>query len=193
MELRAFGRTGLRLSLLGFGCGAVGGLMVRGEAAAQQRAIARALEVGVNYFDTAALYGNGESEKNLGRALRALNDRTALIGTKVRLPSRDFGRIAAAITESLEASLRRLGREAVDIFHLHNSVTAAGGGETLSVRHVLDEVAPTMAALRRQGKIRFVGLTAAGDTAALAEVLDAGGFDSAQIVYNLLNPKFGGW
>ena len=58
MEMRAFGGTGMKVSVLGFGCGAVGGLMVRGSAADQQRAVARALEVGINYFDTAVQYGN---------------------------------------------------------------------------------------------------------------------------------------
>ncbi|HEY1300507.1 MAG TPA: aldo/keto reductase, partial [Stellaceae bacterium] len=65
MEMRTLGRTGIRVSALGFGCGAVGGLMVKGAAADQERAVARALELGINYFDTAAMYGNGESEKNL--------------------------------------------------------------------------------------------------------------------------------
>src|SRR5579862_2992826 len=104
METRIFGRTGMRLSLLGFGCGAVGGLMVRGDPADQQRAIARALEAGVNYFDTAVAYGNGESEKNLGRILQALKPANAIVGTKVRLPSGTFGRIAETITASMEAS-----------------------------------------------------------------------------------------
>ena len=72
MELRTFGRTGLQLSILGFGCGAVGGLMVRGAPADQERAVAQAIDAGVNYFDTAAMYGNGESEKNLGRILNKL-------------------------------------------------------------------------------------------------------------------------
>ena len=67
METRIFGRTGIRLSVLGFGCGAVGGLMVRGDQLDQERTIARAIDAGVNYFDTAVQYGNGESEKNLGR------------------------------------------------------------------------------------------------------------------------------
>ena len=69
METRVFGRTGMRLSVLGFGCGAVGGLMVRGNPLDQERTIARAIAAGVNYFDTAVQYGNGESEKNLGRIL----------------------------------------------------------------------------------------------------------------------------
>ncbi|TMJ24707.1 MAG: aldo/keto reductase, partial [Alphaproteobacteria bacterium] len=117
MEMRNFGRTGLRISILGFGCGAVGGLMVRGAPADQERAIARALEAGVNYFDTAVQYGDGESEKNLGRALGKLKPERAIVGTKVRLPAADFGRIDEAIAKSLEGSLRRLGMERVDIFH----------------------------------------------------------------------------
>ena len=76
----------MKLSILGFGCGAVGGLMVRGSPADQERAIGRALDSGVNYFDTAVLYGNGESEKNLGRCLNKLKPRDAVVGTKVRLP-----------------------------------------------------------------------------------------------------------
>jgi len=65
MEMRMFGRTGLQLSVLGFGCGAVGGLMVRGDPLDQERTIARAIGAGVNYFDTAVQYGDGESEKIL--------------------------------------------------------------------------------------------------------------------------------
>src|SRR5690348_5196443 len=100
MEMRTFGRTGLRLSVLGFGCGAVGGLMVRGASAEQERAVASAIEAGINYFDTAAMYGNGESEKNLGRILAKLKP-DVIVGTKVRIPSSEFGRIAAAVAESL--------------------------------------------------------------------------------------------
>src|SRR3984893_481397 len=126
MEMRAFGRTGLQVSILGVRRGAVGGLMVRGTAADQERAVARALEAGVNYFDTAVQYGNGESEKNLGRALANLKAANVIVGTKVRLPSPDFRRIGDAVTRSLEGSLQRLGMERVDIFHLHNSITADG-------------------------------------------------------------------
>lgn len=189
MEMRAYGRTGLQLSVLGFGCGAVGGLMVRGDPREQERAIARALDVGVNYFDTAVQYGNGESEKNLGRILQSLKPANAVVGTKVRLPSADFGRIADAITKSLDGSLSRLRRDGVDIFHLHNAITENGGGEALSVRQVLDEVVPAFDRLRQHGKIRFLGLTAVGDTVALRQTIDARAFDSAQVVYNMLNPS----
>jgi aryl-alcohol dehydrogenase-like predicted oxidoreductase len=189
MEMRVYGRTGMQISVLGFGCGAVGGLMVRGDPRDQERAIARALEVGVNYFDTAVQYGNGESEENLGRILQSLKPANAIVGTKVRLPSADYGRIAEAIPKSLDDSLVRLQRDHVDIFHLHNSITETGGGPSLSVRQVLGEVVPAFERLRTQGKIRFLGLTVVGDTKSLQQVIDARVFDSAQVVYNMLNPS----
>ncbi|MBV9757523.1 MAG: aldo/keto reductase [Alphaproteobacteria bacterium] len=189
MERRLFGNTGLTVSVLGFGCGAVGGLMVRGAPADRERAVARALEAGVNYFDTAVLYGDGESERNLGRVIATLKPADALVGTKVRIPAADFCRIATAVTESLDGSLRRLRLECVDVFHLHNTITERGGGETLSADQVLHEVAPAFARLRAAGKTRRLGITAAGDTAALHRVIDAGAFEAAQVVCNLLNPS----
>src|SRR5262245_51750761 len=176
--MRTFGRTGLKLSILGFGCGAVGGLMVRGAPADQERAVARALEAGVNYFDTAVQYGNGESEKNLGRVLAKLKP-NVVVGTKVRIPSAAFGRVAATVTDSLDRSLQRLRLERVDIFHLHNPITTGGGGESLSAKAVLEEVVPAFEKLREQGKTRFLGITAVGDTPALHQVIDSRAFVSA--------------
>ncbi len=95
------------------------------------------------------------------------------------------------MSTSLDGSLRRLGLEWVDIFHLHNAITVTGGGETLSARQVLDDVVPAFEKLREQGKARSLGITAIGDTAALHQVIDAGVFDSAQVVYNMLNPSAG--
>lgn len=192
MQLRTFGHTGMQVSVLGFGCGAVGGLMVRGDPADQERTVARAIAAGVNYFDTAVMYGDGESEKNLGRVLQALKPAGAIVGTKVRVPSAEAGRIADTVTASLEGSLKRLRLDRVDIFHLHNPITETGGGSALSVRQVLDEVVPAFERLRQQGKIRFLGITALGDTAALQQVIDARAFDSAQTVYNMLNPSAAG-
>jgi len=189
MQLRVFGRTGMQLSVLGFGCGAVGGFMVRGDPADQERTIARAIAAGVNYFDTAVQYGNGESEKNLGRVLQKLKPANVVIGTKVRLPPAEIGRIADTVATSLEGSLARLRLDQVDILHLHNPITGRGGGSALSVRQVLEEVVPAFERLRAQGKIRFLGVTAIGDTAALNQVIDARAFDSAQVVYNMLNPS----
>src|SRR5713101_2594410 len=189
METRTLGRTGLNVSVLGFGCGAVGGLMVRGAPADQERAVARALEAGVNYFDTAVQYGDGESEKNLGRALANLKATNVVVGTKVRLPASDYRHIAQAVTRSLEGSLQRLRMERVDIFHLHNAITTGGEGESLLPTQVLEKVVPAFERLRAQGKTRFLGITAVGDTPALHQVIDAHAFDSAQVVYNMLNPS----
>jgi aryl-alcohol dehydrogenase-like predicted oxidoreductase len=191
METRIYGRTGMNISILGFGCGAVGGLMVRGAAADQEKAIGRALDVGINYFDTAVQYGMGASETNLGRTMKVLKPSGVFVGTKVRLPAADFGRIAAAVTESLDGSLARLQMDHVDIFHLHNAITVNGGGDTLSAEQVLNDVVPAFEALRKAGKTRFLGITAVGETAALLRVIDSKKFDSAQVSYNMLNPSAG--
>jgi aryl-alcohol dehydrogenase-like predicted oxidoreductase len=188
MEYRVLGRTGLKISALGFGCGNVGGLMVRGTPAEQERAVARAVELGINYFDTAPLYGDGQSETNLGKALRALRP-DVVVGTKFRIAPPERGRLGEAVAASLEASLRRLGAERVDLLQLHNLVSIDGRERSLDVKAVLDEVVPALDALRRAGKIRFYGITALGDTPALHRVIDARAFDTAQVCYNLLNPS----
>ena len=189
MELRTLGRSGLKVSVLGFGCGAVGGLMTRGGANEQERAIARALELGITYFDTAADYGRGESEKNLGRILRTLKPKNAVVGTKFRIPDTERANIAACITAALEASLDRLGQDSVDLFQLHNPITADGRAPSLAPASVLDEVIPALQSLQRAGKTRHIGITGIGDASALRMVIDSGLLTSAQVPYNLLNPS----
>lgn len=188
MEQRRLGRTGLEVGVFGFGCGAVGGLMTRGPAAEQERAVARAIELGINYFDTAPSYGDGESERNLGRILNTLKP-DVVVGTKVRIQEAERGRIGEAVVAGLEASLKRLGRDSVDLFQLHNPISVAGSGSTLSVAQVLEEVAPAMERLRAQGKTRFIGITAIGQARALRTVVEARAFETAQVPYNLLNPS----
>src|SRR5260370_38199861 len=121
MQLRVFGHTGMQFSVLGFGCGAVGGLMVRGDPADQERTIARAIAAGVNYFDTAVQYGDGESEKNLGRVLQRLKPANVAVGTQVRVPSSDCGGITDAVARSLEGSLPPLRPHPADLLHLHTA------------------------------------------------------------------------
>ena len=189
MEKRDFGRTGMNVSVLGFGCGAVGGLMVRGSSADRERAVGKALDAGIDYFDTAVHYGDGLSETHLGQVMARLKPANIFVGTKVRLKPAEFGRIKLAVAASLDGSLKRLGRDRVDIFHLHNAITNDGDGESLSAERVLEEVVPAFEALREAGKLRFLGITAVGDTAALHKVLDSGKFQSAQVSYNMLNPS----
>src|SRR6266545_4297116 len=131
MESRSLGKTGLTVSTLGFGCGNVGGLIIRGTPAERERGVARAMELGVNYFDTAPSYGDGESERNLGQVLKALRAQVH-VGTKFRLDPRDLADIPGAIARSLDESLRRLGMERVDLFQLHNRIEPARGAGALS-------------------------------------------------------------
>jgi L-galactose dehydrogenase/L-glyceraldehyde 3-phosphate reductase len=192
MERRMLGRTGVEVSLLGFGCGAVGGLMVGGDPKDQERAVARALDMGINYFDTAAQYGNGRSETNLGRVLKSLKPKGITVGTKVRLPPTERSAIAAGVASALDESLKRLQMEQVDLFQFHNAIVDKTSGANFAAASMLDDVVPAFEKLRQQGKIRFFGITAVGETPALHKVADARAFDTAQISYNLLNPSPGG-
>jgi aryl-alcohol dehydrogenase-like predicted oxidoreductase len=186
MEQRILGRSGLRVSALGYGAGAVGGLLVRGTPQEQEASLACAFAAGITYVDTAPAYGDGESERNLGRALKVLGATPAL-GTKVRLPVAARGDIAGAITASLEASLARLGRDSVDLFQLHDPIGSPGG---YTLAQVLEQAVPAMQRLRDQGKCRFLGITALGEGAALGRLLAAGVIDTAQVPFNLLNPSW---
>jgi|SRR6185436_3404225 len=187
METRVLGKTGLRFSVLSFGCGAVGGLMVKGSAADQERAVARAMELGINYFDTAPMYGNGESERNLGRVLKALKHPRIYVGTKVFV--QPTGDIERHIADAMEASLQRLGLDSVDLYQLHNPISEETGDGTLDPKTVREHVLPAFARLREHRKARHFGFTALGDTPAIHSVLDL--FESAQVSYNMLNPSAG--
>jgi L-galactose dehydrogenase/L-glyceraldehyde 3-phosphate reductase len=187
MDYRELGRTGLRVSTLGFGCGNVGGLLVRGTPAERERAVARALELGINYFDTASIYGDGLSEQHLGQAVRSLRA-DVLVGTKVRLVPGDLTAMPAAIARSTEASLRRLGMERVDLMQFHNPIALDRQGTTVSIKDALETIVPALARLVEQGKARFFGITALGDTPALLDMVRDGRIHTAQVCLNLLNP-----
>jgi aryl-alcohol dehydrogenase-like predicted oxidoreductase len=191
MERRRLGRTGLEISVLGFGAGAVGGLMTKGAAADQERAIARAVDQGINYIDTAALYGNGESERNLGHVLKALKPKVFL-GTKFRLKAADRGRVAAFIAQSMDESLQRLQRDSVDLLQLHNPLVAKDADDHMAIDIALNEVVPALQKLVKAGKTRFIGFSGVGEPQALLKAADSKSFDTMQVVYNALNPSAGG-
>jgi aryl-alcohol dehydrogenase-like predicted oxidoreductase len=176
--------------------------MVRGDPAEQTAAVARALDAGITYFDTAPSYGDGRSEENLGRALRELGAwRHVVVGTKVRLQPSDLVDPAAAIRRSCEASLRRLGRESVDLLQLHNPIAdesprgAAGSVAGSSAAIPLDVVSgPVVDGIQRlaaRGLVRHIGITALGQTAAVRAALQTGRFATAQIYFNAVNPSAG--
>jgi aryl-alcohol dehydrogenase-like predicted oxidoreductase len=192
MEQRPLGNTGLTVSALGFGCGSVGGLMVRGDPAAQREAVARALDVGITYFDTAPSYGDGRSEENLGRVLRDLGawDRV-VVGTKVRLSAEERAESPTAIRRSIEQSLRRLGRDSVDLLQLHNQIVRTGDDGGLALSEVLDGVAEGMRRVISAGMARHAGLTGTGDPEALHRAIRSGVFATVQAYFNVLNPSSG--
>ena len=191
MEYRQLGRTGLYVSALGFGCGAVGGLLVRGDYAEMVRTVARAVELGVNYFDTAASYGDGLSETNLGRVLMELRSEV-LVGTKVMIREEELDDIAGAVIRSVERSLGRLGRERVDLLQLHNPLAVARQpGRPWLTAGALAAVGEAFERLRQQGKTRFWGINGIGETAALHAAVDLGQAKTIQCCYNLINPSAG--
>jgi len=193
MKYNTLGRTDLRVSQLGFGCGSIGGLLVRGEYPKMRQAVSRALELGINYFDTAPIYGNGQSEVNLGAVVRELRA-DVLIGTKVRLAMEDAGRIGEAIIRSVEGSLRRLGCEAIDLIQLHNLIGLSWQPERDWARIALsdlDLVIDAFRTLQKEGKVRFWGITGLGATDALQAAVASGRFQSIQVPYNLINPTAG--
>ncbi len=200
MEQRALGKTGLRVSALGFGAGAVGGLFVRGAGPEQKRAVTQALEAGITYFDTAPSYGNGRSEENLGRVLGELDAwGHVVVGTKVRLQPADLADPIAAVQRSCEESLRRLGRASIDLLQLHNPIVTSGaGGEPgvgssrgLPVHAVGGLVAEGMQRLVSRGLVRRIGITGLGDTPALHTIVTGGHFATVQTYFNAVNPSAG--
>jgi aryl-alcohol dehydrogenase-like predicted oxidoreductase len=196
MKYRVLGRTGLRVSEIGFGCGNVGGLMVRGSPGEQLDAVRHALALGINYFDTAPQYGDGQSELNLGRVLKEVKN-PLMVATKVSVGPTDVGQLKATVQTSVEMSLRRLGRDAVDVLQIHTPIVLERGGGTggwsLSIEDVLGTggVADAFESIRSRGLVRFLGFTGLGDTTAVHQVVASGRFDVVQVYYNILNPSAG--
>ena len=191
MEYRSLGHTGLKVSALGFGCGAVGGLLVRGDPDDMVQGVARAIESGITYFDTARAYGNGQSEASLGRVLEELRA-DVVVGTKVNLLAEEMADIEQSIIDSVEGSLRRLRRDRIDLIQLHNAVRherqAARGWVSLA------DVEAALAAfekLRHQGKVSHYGINGLGDTNVLHQAIDLGRAETVQSCFNLINPTAG--
>ncbi len=192
MKHRTFGRTGIQVSEVVFGGGAVGGILVHKDDATKREAIRRALAGGINWIDTAAQYGDGKSEQALGWLLPEAGA-TPYLSTKFNLDVGNLRDMPLQIEERLMASLTRLKRSSVDLLQLHNRIGSKPGGRVMTVEQVLgkDGVADGLERLREKGLIRHMGITALGEAASVCEVIRSGRFDSAQVYYNLLNPSAG--
>jgi D-threo-aldose 1-dehydrogenase len=192
MEYRQFGQTGLKVSELVFGGGAVGGLLINQDEATKRAAIRRAMEAGINWIDTAPSYGMGKSEEALGWLLKEIDDEPYL-STKVTIDTRDPGDIPGQIEKSLTASLERLKRSSVTLLQLHNRIGPETKGYTIAASDVLRKagVLDGLEKMKEQGLTQHFGITALGETPSIIQVIESGRIASAQVYYNLLNPSAG--
>jgi len=196
MRYHLLGSTGIQVSALAFGAGPVSQLLTGDRVDLQWATIEAAVAAGVNWFDTAATYGAGQSEENLGCALQRLDLKDQVhVATKVRVMPEQFDAITDTVRDSVAASLRRLRLPRVTLLQIHNSITSIAGAEPTSItpQHVLAPggMLEEMRRLKEQGLVDHFGLTGLGEPEALRRVIDSGEFATIQIPYNLLNPSAG--
>ncbi len=202
MKERRFGKTGLRVSEIGFGCWAIGG-NAYGPVCDKDslEALATAWDFGVNFFDTADIYGEGHSEELLGKFLKGKSRDHLTLATKCGWdfysPAQKSASLFPGSSEKLnhtghrknfdagyirfacEQSLERLGTDVIDLFQLHNpSLELIQKGDLVSV----------LEGLRKEGKIRFVGISVHTEAEALAALEDPR-VQAIQIIFNLLDQR----
>ena len=184
MEHRNLGQSGLRVSVAGLGCNNFGRRL---DATGTRNVVAKALDLGVTLFDTADAYGGGLSEEYLGKALE--NRRPdVIIATKFAMPMGEGplrrGGSRHYVQRAVEASLKRLGTDWIDLYQMHMPDAATPIEETLGA---LDD-------LVRQGKVRYIGCSnfsgwQVADATWIARSSQLTPFVSAQNLYNLLDRR----
>lgn len=152
MEYRTLGKTGLRVSVLGFGAAPLGDEYGALDPKEAERAVHLAIDEGINFFDTAPYYGRTLSEVRLGKALEGKRDKILLATKCCRYDFRGFDFSAARVESSIEESLTRLGTDYIDVFLAHDV-------EFASREQVLEETIPALQRLKERGKARFIGVT----------------------------------
>jgi aryl-alcohol dehydrogenase-like predicted oxidoreductase len=155
MDQRHLGRNGPLTSAIGLGCWGMSGTYGESDDTEAMRTVDRALELGITFFDTADVYGNGHNEEFVGRALRGRRDRV-LVATKFGRTfgtngSRGTNGRAEYVREACDASLKRLGVETIDLYYLHRVDPSVP----------IEETVGAMAELKAAGKIRYLGLSEA--------------------------------
>ena len=191
MKFRRLGRTEINVSELVFGCGNVGGLLIRGTQDDMRATVRRALDAGINWFDTAAAYGNGTSEQSLGSLLNDIDD-TPYVSTKLRLDIEQLSDAAGEVERLMGESLERLRRGSVDLVQLHNPIARETGGRSAIAETELTKSGGVIDALdriREQGLTRFIGMTGLGEGESCQRLVETGRFDTIQLYFNMLNPS----
>jgi aryl-alcohol dehydrogenase-like predicted oxidoreductase len=181
MDYRPLGKTGLTVSVAGLGCGGNSRLgLGRGASFDECVSVARAaIDLGVNLLDTAEAYG---TEEIVGAAVRNYDRSKLVISTKAIFRGADD--TAETVTRKVEASLKRLGLDYVDIFHFHAVGPAA-------YEHHRDVLAPALVKLKAQGKVRHVGITETGprdpDQKMLGRAVEDAPWEVIMLAYSLVN------
>src|SRR5688500_9401024 len=181
MEHRELGRTGYRISEVGFGAWAIGGTWGTVSDEDSMAALRRALELGVNFFDTADVYGDGRSERLLGRLRRETNA-PIVIATKAgrRVPTHTADSYTKPmLTTAVERSLENLRVDTLDLLQLHAPPTAV---------YYRPEVFGALDDLVQAGKIRFYGVSVEKVEEGL-KALEYPGVQSVQIIFNLFRQR----
>lgn len=183
MQTKLLGRTGLRVSVAGLGCGGPSRLGQTQGASEREsiRVVQRALEVGINYLDTAEAYG---TETIVGKAIAAKRA-SVIVSTKAQVRTAEGEIISpSGLRSRLLASLRRLGCEFVDVFHLH-------GVRERDYERCVSELVPELERLRDDGLIRFLAISerfgSEPDHAMLRRALNDDHWDVMMVGFNLLN------
>lgn len=177
MNYKSLGRSELLVSRIGFGC------MSLKEEAEATRLIHRGLESGINFFDTADLYDKGENELMIGRILRGRRDKVVLatkVGNQWRSDGSgwDWNPRKAYILQAVEGSLKRLQTDRIDLYQLH-------GG---TMEDPIDEVIETFELLKKQGKIRYYGISSIRPNV-IREYSKRSGIVSVMMQYSLLDRR----
>lgn len=189
MHYRTLGKTGLQVSEIGFGAWGIGkGMWIGAEDEESIRALHRAIDLGVNFIDTALVYGDGHSEELVGRVIRARSERV-YVATKVPPKNGEWpARPGVPVTEVFpaghvmacaEQSLRNLGLDVIDVLQLHVwSDEWVGQGDWLEA----------VERLKRQGKIRFFGISINDHEPDNAlRLIETGVVDTVQVIYNIFD------
>lgn len=180
------GKTGLKVSVAGLGCGGPSRLGMRNDPQSANHAVGlvkQGLDLGINFLDTAQTYG---TEPIIGRAIGGMPRDKLVISTKKTLPSEDNPDPENEITEGLEQSLKFLGTDYIDVYHLH-------GVEPKDYGFAKERLLPVMRRLKEQGKIRFIGVTEGfvldPSHQMLQSSLAEDVWDVVMVGFNMLNPS----
>jgi len=186
MEYTTLGKTGLKVSVAGLGCGGPSRLGMRNDPQSANHAVGlvkQGLDLGINFLDTAQTYG---TEPIVGRAIGGVPRDRLVISTKKTLPLEDNPDPENEVSKGLEQSLKLLGTDYIDVYHLH-------GVEPKDYGFAKERLLPVMRRLKEQGKIRFIGVTEGfvpdPSHQMLQSSLAEDVWDVVMVGFNMLNPS----